>query len=294
VTSTPSTTTSSSVATNTSNPGEGPNNAFPECHEAESGPFAPFCQPTNGSDVWVGETYYVTWDADFFAINSTITIELSYVSTSGGGGNAWSSAKTPNAYGYVTMTMDKAWLQGTSRNNLTLTIVSLGPNVNAQAVRTSGPVISLINKPVAHLPAPPHTKAPNKLGMEIGIPVGVAFIVFVVFGLCIGMRKTRRIGVGNVMGRRKGYGIGKSRRQRVGNNGPIRLDEQEAGPGPWRGHFRDESNGEIELPQRNPGHAREESLGSLVGTPTQEGFGDPTGTRGNAFRDEISRQKTGR
>lgn len=31
--------------------------AFPQCHDA-FGPIAPFCQPTDGSDVYVGETYY--------------------------------------------------------------------------------------------------------------------------------------------------------------------------------------------------------------------------------------------
>ena len=33
--------------------------AFPQCHDA-FGPSAPFCQPTDGSDVYVGETYYST------------------------------------------------------------------------------------------------------------------------------------------------------------------------------------------------------------------------------------------
>lgn len=60
VTSTFTTTARGSAATSgvSTSPG-GPENPFPQCHEAE-GPYAPFCQPTNGSDVYVGETYYST------------------------------------------------------------------------------------------------------------------------------------------------------------------------------------------------------------------------------------------
>ena len=47
---------SSSSSTQTSAPLPS-GGSFPVCHDS-SGPFAPFCQPTNGSDVWVGETYY--------------------------------------------------------------------------------------------------------------------------------------------------------------------------------------------------------------------------------------------
>lgn len=60
VTSTFTTTARGSAATSgvSTSPG-GPENPFLQCHEAE-GPYAPFCQPTNGSDVYVGETYYST------------------------------------------------------------------------------------------------------------------------------------------------------------------------------------------------------------------------------------------
>ncbi|KAA6414392.1 MAG: hypothetical protein FRX48_01141 [Lasallia pustulata] len=141
--------------------------AFPQCHDA-FGPIAPFCQPTDGSDVYVGETYYITWDPDYFPVNSIITIDLSYVKTLTGGDNAWSSVKIPNAYGYSTLTMDKAWLQGTGRNNLTLTILSLASNRNAELVVSAGPFISLTYRPATHHPAPPTKKAPNRLGLLVG------------------------------------------------------------------------------------------------------------------------------
>lgn len=190
--------------------------------------------------------------------------------------------------------MDKAWLQGTDRNNLTLTILSLAPNVNVKLAVTAGPVISLTNRPATHYPAPPTTKAPNRLGLLVGIPVGLGFFVFVLCGLFFGMRKHRRIGLGNVMGRRRGYGVGKSRRQRLGKNGAIRLGKDEAAAGAREdARFKDEPAEGVELQQRSPNHAKEASLGSLADSPSREGFGQ-VDTHGNAFRDEISRQRAAR
>ncbi len=190
--------------------------------------------------------------------------------------------------------MDKAWLQGSGRNNLTLTIISLAPNANAKINATAGPVVSLTNRPATHYPAPPTTKAPNRLGLLVGIPVGLCFFVFVLCGLFFGMRKHRKIGLGNVMGRRRGYGVGKSRRQRLGKNGAIRLGEAEgADGGKEAAHFKDEPAEGVELQQRSPEHAREVNLGSLADSPSTEGFGH-VDTHGNAFRDEISRQRAGR
>ncbi|KAI9871018.1 MAG: hypothetical protein M1830_003526 [Pleopsidium flavum] len=268
--------------------------SFPVCHDS-SGPFRPFCQPTNGSDVWVGETYHVTWDADYYPINSTITIELDYANAnaSEGGPVATSLPKTLNNYGYVTITMNSDWLKGLSRNNLTLFIIQLDPTPDHRTSVLKGPTISLINKPVTHYPPPPPTSMPNKLGLLVGLPISLGFVMFVLFGLFLGMRKHRKIGLGSVMGSRKGYGVGKSRRQRVGKNGAIRLGEREVGVrAPVETGFRDEPTRGVELQQRQ--HAREENLDDLVSSPTREHFGDDPRMQGNAFRDEITRQKTGR
>lgn len=187
--------------------------------------------------------------------------------------------------------MDKAWLQGTGRNNLTLTILSVE---NAELDVTAGPIISLTNRPATHYPAPPTTKAPNGLGLLVGIPVALSFFVFVLRGLFFGMRKHRKIGLGNVMGRRRGYGAGKSRRQRLGKNGAIRLGEDEIAAGLREdAHFKDEPTEGVELQQRSPNHEREAGLGSLADISSREGFGQ-VDTHGNAFRDEISRQRAGR
>ena len=84
------------------------------------------------------------------------------------------------------------------------------------------------------------------------------------------MRKHRQIGLGNIMGRRKGYGVGKSRRQRVGKRGAIGLAEQDFDqrePG-----FSDEPGADVELEQRY----RDGERG------------------GNVFQEEVQRQRTGR
>ncbi len=188
--------------------------------------------------------------------------------------------------------MDKAWLKDTRRNNLTLYIIGLDAKDSSRATTIKGPTISLTNKPVEHLKPPPHTKMPNKLGLALGLPLSLGFVVLVVCGLYFGMRKTRRIGIGSVMGRKKGYGEGKSRRQRMrkGKKGGLRLDDNE----PEAPDYRDEPTQGVELQTRDPQQTKEENLSDLVSSPTKGTFGDDPPLQRNAFREELSRQKTGR
>jgi len=169
--------------------------------------------------------------------------------------------------------MDKAWLQEKSRNNLTLYIVQFDPTSNQRVVDVAGPMISLTNKPVKPYPPPPATAVPKKLGLIIGVPLGLAVIFLIACGLCFGMRQHRRIGLGNIMGSGKGYGSAKSRIQRLGgkrrDNGAIRLGE-------WDGSSRytDES--------QNTSRAESEV------------YNDMQRSQGNVFRAEIARLKTWR
>ena len=57
--------------------------------------------------------------------------------------------------------------------------------------------------------------------------------------------------------------------------------------------FRDDPLAAGETDRKFEGHRREESLGSLVNSPAREDF-DHGRSGGNAFRDEIVRQQTGR
>lgn len=105
---------------------------FPICTDL-NGPIAPFCLPKDGADVTADATYYVTWNADFYPLNATITIELRYANSSQGD-SAFTSEKTDNSYGYISLPMQKEWLQGKPYNALTLYIIELDPRRAAELV----------------------------------------------------------------------------------------------------------------------------------------------------------------
>ena len=150
-----------------------------------------------------------------------------------------------------------------------------------------GPVFSLTNAPANHLPPSPHTST-NKLGIFIGIPIGVAAFCLIMGGLFFGMKKHREINLKDIMARRRGYTGRKLRRQSLGRTGPIKISERNV-------NNRDSDyKDDVELQQRSTGHNRDPSLGSLVESPVRGGFADTLSTCGsgnNAFRDEMERQR---
>ena len=87
------------------------------------------------------------------------------------------------------------------------------------------------------------------------------------------------------MGRRNGYGVGKSRRQRLGlknkKEGAVQVRDIELAAG---GQYRDAPATEERSVEH--GRADSDSLGSLAGTPAEE--------RPNYFRDEMWRQEQDR
>lgn len=187
---------------------------FPICTDLE-GPFVPFCLPEDGADALVDTTYYVTWNADFYPLNATITIELRY-SDSLEGSSAYTSDKTDNSYGYIPLHMSKEWLQGKQNNTLTLYIIELDSTLDRRASARQGPTIKLRPRPVEHYkPSPPPSF--NRLALCIGLPVTLIVVLIVVLYLVYSMRRSREtIGTSAFWNSRKrGYGIGKSRAQRV-------------------------------------------------------------------------------
>ncbi|TVY54311.1 hypothetical protein LCER1_G003225 [Lachnellula cervina] len=255
--------------------------SFQVCRNMD-GESAPFCKPGNGSSVYVGETYYVTWDTNFFTEkNATVLVQANFVNVSDGGAQAFQSPKTVNGYGFISWTVDKELLRGKSWNNITLFIVPLNPIAN-EPTSFQGPTVKVTNRPAEYYRQPP-PKAPKGQSLYIALPSVFGFIVICVCGGFIINRKHRKIGLGNVMGRRNGYGVGKSRRQRMGlskkKGGAIKLREQELTAD---GQYRDTPT---ERERSRAGHTRTDSdtLGSLAGSPTEE--------RPNLFRDEMSRQE---
>ncbi|KAL4936780.1 hypothetical protein BDV06DRAFT_85767 [Aspergillus oleicola] len=187
---------------------------FPICTDLE-GPFVPFCLPEDGADVQVDTTYYVTWNADFYPLNATITIELRYLDSLEGS-SAFTSEKTDNSYGYIPLHMSKEWLQGKQNNTLTLYIIELDSTLDRRASAREGPTIRLHPKPVEHYkPSPPPRF--NKLALCIGLPVTLAVVIVVVVTLVFSMRKSRDTIISSAFwsSRRRGYGGAKSRPQRL-------------------------------------------------------------------------------
>jgi hypothetical protein len=212
---------------------------------------------------------------------------------------AWISDKQPTYLGYTTVTILPAWLEGWDSRNMTLVWVSYAPGASsASDPRHTSYNVTLAVPPVQHLPAPPPTPAPDKKSLLIALPLSLGAVLLVVLGLFFGMRSHRRIMLGSVMGRgRRGYGAGKSRRERMAGgagSGATRLQDREKGTGAVAAAgqvampYRDEDQiaplqDEWDLGPAPRRHERAPSLGSLVDED------EP-----NAFRREVQNQKRAR
>lgn len=182
----------------------------------------------------------MTWDSTFFARkNATVILIANYLNSSIGGQVAFSSAITGATAGFYVWTVEKAWLQGLPTNNVTLWLNPLDP-INGEAHSLGGLNLGITNKPPEYYRQPP-TPVPTGQSLYIVLPSVAAFVILCVCGGAIINRKQRKIGLGNVMGRRNGYGVGKSRRQRMGlrkkKDGAIQLRDQELTTGR---QYRDE------------------------------------------------------
>lgn len=171
--------------------------------------------------------------------------------------------------------MDPDWLNTSSPANLTLYLK------NSETDGTlPGPTFTLTDSNstsnTTHSNSPEKSK---KLGQAVGIPVGLVFLLGAV-ALVAGFLYMRRH-------RGLGYGGGKAARGQ-------RMDAAVA-PVAGRGHrrgesFHDEPTRGVELQERNRGLTGEDNWdwGSPVSSPTAGGGG------GNAFREEVQRQRGGR
>lgn len=207
-----------------------------------------------------------------------------FVNASDGGPQAFQSPITANYRGFYAWTIDKTLLQGQSWNNVTLFLYPSNPAANEPQSFT-GPTVMVTNRPPTYY-RQPKTPPPKGKTLYIALPVVFGAIILLVCGTHLWNRHNRRIGIGNVMGRRKGYGTGKSRAQRMGfrnkdKAGTILLREQMLTAD---GQYRDVP--EDQDTTRGTDHRRADALGSLTGSPTAE--------RTNYFRDELRRQEQSR
>ncbi|KAL6701802.1 hypothetical protein J3F84DRAFT_355830 [Trichoderma pleuroticola] len=263
---------------------------FSRCYNKD-GEDAPFCTPYKNSTLTTGSIYYITWDPDYYNTtsvpksNSTyeITVRLDYLNRTS---NEWVKLKTfddhrvPASWGFWPLEVKSDFLQGEKLNNITITLLA--------APRGTNDKNSSVALPVAFappgLPQNPEPKVPNGHTLSIALPVAFGCIVFIVVGLFLWNRKTRRIELGNIMSRsRHGYSGRKARRNNIFRShkdaASIQLHNADD-------HLADEYH-DAPLPNRRDS----EALGSLAGTPIHENFEhqNTTGSR-NAFRDEMARQ----
>lgn len=175
------------------------------------------------------------------------------MNASGGGVQAFQSTPTSSNLGFIAWTIDKTWLKGMKFNNVTLFIT---PTQKTAISSVQGPTLMVTTSPPPEPYRQPPSKAPHGTSLYIALPTVLAFVVLVIGGTFYCNRKHRTIGMGSVMGRRKGYGTG-SRRQRMGlgkkQDRAIMLRDQELTAD---GQYRDAPPSRVEDPTM---HYRDET-----------------------------------
>lgn len=264
----------------------------------------------------------VTWDPT--AINTTkITITGTYLNSTTNlpGDEAFTSSPLKTKSSFYAWKPNKGYLaHGTNQAvNVTLTLNTLSPSDDDDIQQTyTGPTLLLTTASTYHQPAP---TLPSGAALYIALPTVLGFCLVMVFGVCLWNRKTRAIGLGNVMSRsRHGYGRAKrgakrmavgvggrgARKERVAAN--IRMmenlpeeqvyrDEPAVGRGNGRreeyrydGDAREVDMDGVGGGGRGRGSLDSDGLGSLAGTPTSERFPRQQGGN-NVFREEVERQQ---
>lgn len=224
----------------------------------------------------------MTWDPTLFEDDVNNTVQVYNVDASGltspATADTLASLNAINYEGSVFLNMSSAWLGDQPTANLTLSLIV---DVNGSDPKVfGGPTFTLLSTSSSDSTHSEPSSAPSgskDLGEKVGLPIGLVFLIAaaIAAALFVCFRKQRG----------KGYGAGKSLGQRVGS-------------GIGRGHrrdasFHDEPTTGVELKDRNKGLTGEApddnwDWGSPVSSPTS------VGGAGNAFREEIQRQRSGR
>jgi len=275
---------------------------FPVCKNMD-GDHAPFCNPAVDSMLYQDTIYYVTWDPEYY--NNTdipipkngtleVSLRLDYFNRTRENTEEGELVKldeterVPAHWGVYPLKIEGKHLKGFRPHNLTITLMT---NVQGSADKNKSTALNVgVDK--HRLPDPELSHGPNNRDLIIALPVVGGVIVFLLIGICLWNRKTRRIQLGNVMSRsRHGY-TGRATRKLFNRSG---------GAG-GRGAAGLKDDG-IHLETRDPvfeyrdhvpppGIRRDSDLGSLAGSPVTPDFDHQTRAPGggNAFRDELRRQ----
>lgn len=246
--------------------------------------------PERGCSVANMNSFQVTWDPDYYnnsrnAANTTymVSLRVDYLNqTSKEYVLLEQSLKMyPAKWGYMPYHFDGSYLKGGRSNNLTFTLYGHTAN-NSVAIDKKTVSLPVVLTPFP-LDTPNKTPVPKGKNLVIALPVVFGSIALLVVGLCIWNRQTRRIQLGNIMNRSRGY-TGRQHR-RIFNRGRkdngIQLDAAPLTPPPI--DYRDVPD----RPRRDS-----DALGSLTGSPVRGTFEEQGTTGGrNAFRDEVDRQE---
>jgi hypothetical protein len=189
----------------------------------------------------------------------------------------------PADWGFWTWNLQKSHLRnkpGRPYTNVTLTLLQ---NLKGSAEKETLDAVLPLTLEEPSLLRPKPTPMPAGDTLKIALPVTFGTIFFLVVAILLWNRRTRRIGLGNVMSRaRHGY-TGKSRRRifRRNKDQGIQLDARAVDP---EYSYRDVEP--PSMPRRDSA-----DLDSLAGSPVAANFNQQsTGGGRNAFRDEVSRQ----
>ncbi|KAI1262885.1 hypothetical protein F5Y18DRAFT_396565 [Xylariaceae sp. FL1019] len=279
------------TATNTDGSG-----SFSICNNLD-GDMAPWCEPTAQDPLYVGTTYYFTWDSSYFnsTENATASIVGNYLNETTLEATEFAfQFDTYNAMGYKAVPITSEYLRYQGSQNITLTLLVLVNN-NSKKVARPGPTILVRNRP-GYKAESGRGRLPQGAALYIAIPTVFGFIFLCVIGGCWWNARHRRIELGNVMSRSRkpfsgiGDKISRTRKTRKANERIQLMEREVAAEGGEM--YRD-----IPEPPQRP-RRDSNDLGSLAGTPTEDrqmNLGRPTDrgdspTRGNAFRDELKRQ----
>ena len=283
--------------------------AFARCNNLD-GENAPLCDPAPSATLYDGSIYYVTWDPDFFnstnnddiPANSTIEISMrmDYLNrTSNKEAPSYNSLedwddhdfqkldetdRVPATWGVIPFHVKKQHFKGPSPHNITVTLF-MNEKGSRDKNETSIALPLVLDKRTK--PTGEENNDIENRDLVIALPVVFGSLLFMLIGVCLWNRKTRRIQLGNIMGRhRHGY-TGRSKRRMGKDGGSIRLEEQAAAP---LYEYRDDAG--PMAPERRRMSSRDSDLGSLAGTPVTPNFEDQgtVGGQENAFRDELRRQ----
>ncbi len=260
--------------------------AFSICKNRD-GERAPWCFPTDLAMLNPGKSYYFLWDTGYFAPNATLKIKGNFLNATTGertDEQAFESSKIEAKAGFWACNIESSFMKDRFGSNITLQITTLSSGGNSTQT-IDGPKV-YINTPVPYTGTEP--RMPVGPALYIGLPTILGFIVLCLVGTCLWNRKSRRIGLGNVMsrGRHGGFpALGKKARQRRANE-RIQLMQHEV----------EAAGGQVYRDAPSQPRRDSDALGSLAGTPTEDrqmSFNRPSQVQGqdrNMFRDELKRQ----